>query len=1266
MVIHHLTRATRHLLFWSLIAAALVLSAVRIFLIDIADYRVALEREIRQKSGIPLHIGRMSAKMRGFSPELLLKEIAIEAADAAAKPAIQLKEVRIGIDLLELLLTQDAMASSWVTLVGAKLDVLRNLDGSLSIKGLHSSDDQPLWLMQGGKYEILQSQLTWQDLKRQTAPVTIQQLDFVIKNHYLNQRHEIHLLSQLPEQYGDSLRISALIDGNIFQPDTISGQLYVEGVNLQGPAWVMTELPLGLRLESGAGDVRIWSQWRDAMPYQINGYLQAQQIKIAKQQGKTLQLDIFEGNLGWTAQDGKQRWSGYDINVVVNRQRWPAGEFYLQHDAQGNLGGIVKQLNLQAVANLVPPFLPADIDGGQWLQLNPHGNLQDLGFYTDSQFQHFALDGRFVGLGNDAQGEIPQLQQLSGSITASDQGGVLSFDSKNVKFNAPQMFRSGLDVPRLNGRVNWRQTADQWQVFSDDLNLDSADFQTQTSLALSVPKNGDSAVIDMRTRFGKFKDISKVPLYLPAKIMGKDAVAWLDDAFVGGRIDKGEMVLTGKLADFPFTNGQGRFETVFAIDDGEIQFNALWPHLRTVHADVQFLGKDLQVAIGSGHSENVDINQAVVSIPDLANSDYVYVLGQVQSSLPHTVQFMQKTPLRAKVDPLAKTLALDGNTQVDLDLKIAYYETLPTTVKVDAHLDKAHLQVKAVELGIDGISGILHFTEDRVSSNRLEASTLGYPIHAQLQSDQQSTRVVIDGMTDINRLEKQFSFLKNEVADGSLNYQAQLNLPYDARQPTTLTIDSNLKGVTISAHEELLTKAADQEQALNLRFQFDNSPYLPLHIHYGSHLNAALLIDSKQNQLYSGHLVYGPEEANFFKQAGLKLEIRQPQFKLSEAIGAFADSENQRRLPSLQEIVLDTKQLIWQGQNMGALQCRLQHLNQTWQGTLDTAMARGKLSVPDQRSGNTPIKLQLDYLNLSAMDNLNVDAADEVVTDLPLIEIDSKQLLWRGVDLGNLKLHTDRLLSGIHFDNVQLASVAGTIDFSADWVKSASGSSTLLSGKLNMNGFGLFLSQLGFTDDIRGTHANISFSGGWSGAPQQFSMSHLNGQMQVKLSDGRISSIEPGFGRLLGLISMEQWAKRLSLDFSDVYRQGLAFDQITGTFTINNGSAYTDDLLIDAVAAKLSLAGTADLVKKTMDHRVAVVPKSSGALPIAGTIVGGIAAVITQVVTDDYKEGYFFGSQYKIAGPWGNVEVTPLHDQDGLVQKAWRGLTGGWLDSPSK
>jgi len=37
----------------------------------------------------------------------------------------------------------------------------------------------------------------------------------------------------------------------------------------------------------------------------------------------------------------------------------------------------------------------------------------------------------------------------------------------------------------------------------------------------------------------------QLPSYYPAKAMDKDAVKWMDQAFIAGRIDHGEMVLRG-------------------------------------------------------------------------------------------------------------------------------------------------------------------------------------------------------------------------------------------------------------------------------------------------------------------------------------------------------------------------------------------------------------------------------------------------------------------------------------------------------------------------------------------------------------------------------------------------------------------------------------------------------------------------------------------------------------------------------------------------
>ena len=1260
-MIVNITRASRHILFWFLIASAIVLSGTRLFLADIDDYRGLLEQKIREATDIPIHIASLEAGMRGFNPEVILQGISVETASPGSKPQMQLREIRLGLDFLDLLLTQNVLAASRVTLVGGNLTVIRNLDGSLSIKGLQESDEKPLWLLKGGKYEILDSQISWQDLKRQTAVVYFDDIDLVLKNHYFDQSHEVHLLSKLPQQYGDSLRISARMKGDIFAGNNIEGELYIEGTDLQANALVNGDLPLGLNLQSGAGDIHVWSFWRNSSPYQVAGYIQAQQIKISKNQSKPLAMDTFEGRFNWSNQDGRWRLAAYDVDMVTNAQRWPDGAFYLQQDAQGNLSAIITQLDLPAAMYLAPLLMPADQDYSKILALNPKGRLHDVSLYSSSDFQHYAARGNFDNLGVEQWESVPKIQNISGTLSVTDSYGQIEFNTHNAEILALDWFRNPLSVKQLQGVLHWWQNADSWQLYSQKLLADSADFSTSNHLNLLIPKTAHAPVLELITSFGQFRDISQVPKYLPAKIMDEGAVHWLDNAFIGGHINQGELIVKGALDQFPFENGQGLFETVFVIENGEIQFNGDWPHLQSVYADVQFLGADLQVGIAEGRSEQVNIDQALVTIPALADSEQVYVWGQVRSKIMHSLDFLQKSPLRSKIEPIAKIITADGETKVGLDLKIPYYETLPVKVNVDAQLSEAQLTVKPVALKVDKISGLLNFTEDRISSTPIYAQTLGFPIQGRLSSDSLATYLDITGTTTVDKLEKQFSFLQNEFATGKFSYTTRLALPYQINQPGTLNIASSLKGVSVDSQPEL-SKTVDEDKPLNLNFQFEDNPKLPLQLSYGEHLRVYFLVDKPTESLYSGHIVLGQGQASRYNSAGLKFDVRQPAFNLSQAVGAFGTDEKSKR-PPLKEFSIDTAQLTWQGQSLGAINCKAEHVNQFWQGQIDSSMAKGQFNIPDQRNGSNRINLVMDYLNLSAMQDLNFDAADRVVTELPLINIQSRQLLWRGVDLGALKLQTERVINGIHFKKVQLQHANDTIDLTADWLKQPSGTTTQIKGHLKSEKFGQFLSSFGFTDDIKETAADISFKGGWRGGPHQFSLDRINGELAIDLKDGRISSIEPGFGRLLGLIAMEQWVKRLSLDFSDIYSQGLAFDEIKGNFKIKDGLAFTDDLIVNAVAANFYMAGYVNLANKTIDQRVAVVPKSSDAVPIAGTIIGGIAAMITQVVTDDYREGYFLGSQYKLAGNWGNVEVTPLHDQDGLLNKTWRGLTNfGWLE----
>ena len=286
-MIYHIKRATRHFLFWSLIIFAIAINSARFFLLSVEDYKTDLESMVYELTTIPIEIGTLRAHMRGFSPEIILNDIHVLAVDEHDEPVIKLDEMRLGINLMQLLFTGQVLPSSWVTLVGAKLSIVRKKDGSLSVVGLNTTDsEQPSWLLSGGRYEVLKSDITWLDEQRNGLPLEFNKVDFLVKNEFETQTHEIHFISQLPKQYGKTLRVSVSIQGNVFEADDINGIVYVEGSDIHLAELMTGELPLGIKVASGKGSFKKWSKLEKSKLSTMTGSVKAKNIVLLKKNKK--------------------------------------------------------------------------------------------------------------------------------------------------------------------------------------------------------------------------------------------------------------------------------------------------------------------------------------------------------------------------------------------------------------------------------------------------------------------------------------------------------------------------------------------------------------------------------------------------------------------------------------------------------------------------------------------------------------------------------------------------------------------------------------------------------------------------------------------------------------------------------------------------------------------------------------------------------------------------------------------------------------------
>jgi len=146
----------------------------------------------------------------------------------------------------------------------------------------------------------------------------------------------------------------------------------------------------------------------------------------------------------------------------------------------------------------------------------------------------------------------------------------------------------------------------------------------------------------------------------------------------------------------------------------------------------------------------------------------------------------------------------------------------------------------------------------------------------------------------------------------------------------------------------------------------------------------------------------------------------------------------------------------------------------------------------------------------------------------------------------------------------------------------------------------------------------------------------------VRFGSGQLNEVEPGAGRMFGLMSVVALPRRLSLDFRDVFDEGFGFDEISGTFRIDTGDAFTCDLSLKGPAADVGIVGRAGLGAEDYDQTALVSANVGNALPVVGAVVAGpqVAAallIFSQIFKKPLQE---MGSvYYGIEGPMDDPTV---------------------------
>ncbi|WP_315903071.1 YhdP family protein [Shewanella phaeophyticola] len=220
-----------------------------------------------------------------------------------------------------------------------------------------------------------------------------------------------------------------------------------------------------------------------------------------------------------------------------------------------------------------------------------------------------------------------------------------------------------------------------------------------------------------------------------------------------------------------------------------------------------------------------------------------------------------------------------------------------------------------------------------------------------------------------------------------------------------------------------------------------------------------------------------------------------------------------------------------------------------------------------------------------------------LLSQLPTLAIDVDEFSIYDLSLGHLILQGIPSEQGYQFKTLSLTKPTLSMQANGLWSVKNGVDNTEFDVTVKADNFEDLSATLGINPGIKNAPLDLSGQLSWHAAPYLFSLDTLNGQIQFGLGKGHLSEISDKGARVFSLFSLDSLLRKLSLDFSDVFGQGLYFNTFTGNLNIDNGVVKTTDTEMDAIAGNMKVRGYTDLTTQSLNYDIRFVPQLASSVP---------------------------------------------------------------------
>ena len=1249
--VHFLGRCLRRAALGVLLLLSAAVLAFKLWLPELTARKGELEAFLTERAGRPVRIQALDSYWEGFSPHLRARGVAVLSADGRRR-ALGLEAAHLRLALLPLLAGRVVFHD--LTLVGPALRVVRDRDGRIRVADLAGGDggratDAAVfleWLWRQNRIRITQGRLRWEDRLAGEPPLELR--DVHIRLAAEGEGHRLTGGLRLPETLCRDLRLEAEFEGAPGVDEDWRGRvgIRVSALRLEAlPAVLRERLPEGL---AGTVDLDGRLLWAGGGPREARGRLSVAGA-AARLPGLAgpLRLDRLAGGFLWRRRDEGWRLEVDGTELVAGQGAWQAGRLVLERDG-GETRLALERLGIDALADFLAG-LPGQARPLEVLRaLAPRGELHGLRVALRAGpgggLAGYRVQARLARGAVSPYRKLPGLRGLAGELELDQAGGRFRLRATNGEIDLPRFFDAPIPIALAEGTVRWQRAGDHWRVRSDDLRLANGDGRASASFRLRVPRDRSrSPILDLEARLEN-GDLAAARRYVPVRRLKPKTTAWLERAFVAGRVAEARVRYLGPVRRFPAPEAEV-FRVQGRVLGGVVDYAPGWPRVEAPRAEVLIDRGALWVSADRARLHGLEAEQVSVRVNDLRDPDKVVaVRGRLAGPVARALDFLQTGPLFKEARPALGRLRAAGHGQLELSVDVVPRHGERSRVQGRYRVRDGTLRVgEGVE--ISGIDGLIEFDQGSVRAAPLAVRVLGGPAVLAVETPRpgRHPEVVVRGQGRLaaKRLEGLLGPALTEPLAGEADWRGRLRI---GREGAHLELSSDLRGVSSSAPPPL-AKEPGEAWPLALSADFRRRGR-ELRFRAGDRLAGLLVYGRDGRAPERGQVVVGDRPPQRPQAAGLGLVLHQVRLDLDRWVDYLRP-----RLPGpgepapviLERLAGQVGQVRYLDRSFHDLRFQARRpAPERWEGEIRARELAGRVAF--QRSeGQSRVALDLDHLYWHREEG---DGGPPPVRErLPELEVTARDFRYGAMRLGRLELHALPDPRGWRVQQFQVARPHMRLSASGLWRLAPGSESSRFQLNFATSDAGRALEDLAVPQRVEGGRATLEADLAWPGGPGDFRLARVQGRLDLDARDGRFPQLDPGAGRLFGLFNLDALTRRLRLDFSDVFKKGFVFDRITGRIRLQGGSAYTRDLRLVGPTADIWVVGRSGILAEDYDLELTVSPHLGGNLAVAGGVLGspatGAALFLFQKVFKKQLAG-LVRYRYLVTGPWRAPSMTRL------------------------